>query len=105
MPRYAFQCLSCGYEFEVQLPYASKELPLCTQCRGVTQKIIRPPKVHFKGGGFYTTDSSKKPVVASAPKLETETKPAATEAAKTAEATKPASEAPAKREPKKADSV
>lgn len=38
----------------------TKDLPACPQCAETkaVRKIIRSPMVHFKGTGFYTTDSS-----------------------------------------------
>ena len=58
MPKYAFQCQACKEEFEVSLSLGSKELPECPSCKGASKKIIRPPMIHFKGSGFYRTDSS-----------------------------------------------
>ena len=58
MPKYAFQCQACTKEFEVSLSLGSKELPECPSCNGASRKILRPPMIHFKGSGFYRTDSS-----------------------------------------------
>ncbi len=62
-------------------------LPMCPTCKNHTavRKIIRPPMVHFKGSGFYKTDSSKsvapkKPVTETTTDKPVETKPAETKA-------------------------
>ncbi|MBU0458472.1 hypothetical protein KJ652_06955 [Patescibacteria group bacterium] len=60
MPKYDFKCRQCSNEFEDELPFEYKELPSCPQCSGEVEKLIAPPTVHFKGGGFYNTDNRKK---------------------------------------------
>jgi len=67
MPRFDFQCSECSYTFEQELQFGSSELPPCPQCEGATEKLISPPTIHFKGDGFYKTDSKPKP---KAPKKE-----------------------------------
>ncbi|MFA5799826.1 MAG: FmdB family zinc ribbon protein [Candidatus Peribacteraceae bacterium] len=60
MPTYEFQCSACSQTFQKVLPLGSKDLPLCPACGGVTRKLIKPPMIHFKGSGFYKTDSAQK---------------------------------------------
>lgn len=60
MPNYEFRCQSCSKQFLKSLPFGSKELPGCPICKGATKRLISSPTVHFKGGGFYKTDSAKK---------------------------------------------
>ncbi len=60
MPNYEFQCGECQTTFPKVLPFGSKDLPLCPACGGVTRKLIKPPMIHFKGSGFYKTDSTRK---------------------------------------------
>ena len=69
MPLFDFACKKCGEVFEHTRPFGSKENPKCAKCGSKrTEKILTPPAIHFKGGGFYKTDSSApKPV---APKKE-----------------------------------
>lgn len=58
MPRFDFQCDQCGHTFESTLPFGIKNLPLCPLCQSPTKKCITLPSVHFKGKGFYKTDST-----------------------------------------------
>lgn len=69
MPTYHYRCEACGSTAERQMTISSKEKPDCEQCGKPMQKVIVPPMVHFKGAGFYKTDSSKAP----APKKEADT--------------------------------
>ncbi|MBI3336450.1 zinc ribbon domain-containing protein [Candidatus Peregrinibacteria bacterium] len=62
MPRFDFQCDQCGHIFESTLPFGIKTLPFCPLCGRTTQKCIAPPCIHFKGQGFYKTDSAASPV-------------------------------------------
>ncbi len=62
MPTYDFRCPKCSHHFEVNLPFGSKVHPLCPKCRHAkTEKLIAPPAIHFKGSGFFKTDSRSKP--------------------------------------------
>lgn len=61
MPNYEFRCQSCQKQFMKSLPFGSKEVPACPVCMGATKRLISPPMVHFKGSGFYKTDSSEQP--------------------------------------------
>jgi len=61
MPTYDFRCPKCSHHFEMNLPFGSKVRPLCPKCKHVkTVKVIVPPAIHFKGTGFFKTDSQKK---------------------------------------------
>lgn len=58
MPTFDFQCRKCNHVFEFSRPFGSIELPACTACGSKrTEKLIAPPAVHFKGSGWYKTDS------------------------------------------------
>jgi len=58
MPWYDYQCEDCGRVFEVQHPMGAHERPKCRFCGSRhTVKIFSPAGVHFKGKGFYVTDS------------------------------------------------
>ncbi|MSR68094.1 zinc ribbon domain-containing protein [Candidatus Peribacteria bacterium] len=63
MPNYLFQCQSCKKEFMHSLPFGSKKDIPCPVCKAKTKRLITPPMVHFKGSGFYKTDSAAKPEV------------------------------------------
>ncbi len=72
MPNYDFKCLKCGHEFQLMLSVGHPGQK-CLECgHDETQKLLTAPGVHFKGGGFYKTDSQKKetPKI-EAPKTET----------------------------------
>lgn len=58
MPTFHFACLGCKAEFDMKLPFGSKDMPACPTCMSTdVQKIIKPPVISFKGTGFYKTDS------------------------------------------------
>lgn len=78
MPTYHFRCQECGAETERKLPFGSTEVPTCETCEKPMTKVIVPPMVHFKGTGFYKTDSSApaKPAAKEAPKETHAPKPA-----------------------------
>lgn len=57
MPNYKYQCLKCGHKFEALMPAGTQEAK-CLKCgHEKAQKLLEAPGVHFKGGGFYKTDS------------------------------------------------
>jgi putative FmdB family regulatory protein len=59
MPVYDYQCEKCGVSFENEHPmnFAGKvRCPACGSRR--TAKVFHAAGVHFKGAGFYVTDSS-----------------------------------------------
>ena len=61
MPRFDYQCLSCNEIFEVTRSFGDKSESTCPKCgSNETKKLITPPAIHFKGEGFYVTDSTKK---------------------------------------------
>jgi putative FmdB family regulatory protein len=71
MPTFDFRCKKCSGVFEEKIPFGSKKLPPCPSCNAkATEKLMTPPMgIHFKGSGFYKTDSSgRKP--SSKPALE-----------------------------------
>ena len=57
MPRFDFECTKCKKTFEEVIPFGSKDFPKCQKCNSKTKKLISPPAIHFKGSGFYVTDS------------------------------------------------
>jgi putative FmdB family regulatory protein len=61
VPIYEFVCPDCDHEFEEIVPFSSMEnTPNCPSCGAdhVQRKVGRPA-VHFKGSGWYITDSKK----------------------------------------------
>ncbi|MEZ4730892.1 MAG: zinc ribbon domain-containing protein [Caldilineaceae bacterium] len=58
MPIYEFQCRDCGYEFEKILPFSTQSVPACPQCNSnLVERQVGRPAIHFKGSGWYITDS------------------------------------------------
>ena len=60
MPIYEFVCQECGNEFERIQSWSDSSTPVCTVCAGSNVvRRISPPAIHFKGSGWYVTDSKK----------------------------------------------
>lgn len=58
MPIYEFLCLTCGNEFERLQSFTETKTPTCPNCRSENvQRQLSPPAIHFKGSGWYITDS------------------------------------------------
>jgi putative FmdB family regulatory protein len=58
MPIYEFLCQNCGREFERIQSFSDQSLPNCPACQSTfVQRKLSPPAVHFKGSGWYVTDS------------------------------------------------
>jgi len=78
------------------LPLGTKTLPPCPTCKGITRKIVKPPMVHFKGSGFYKTDSTKNSTPSVKPAKPIESKPADPKPASTPAPSAPSNPAPTK---------
>lgn len=58
MPIYEFACQDCGYEFEKIQSFSDSSTPGCPNCQGRhVQRRMSAPAIHFKGSGWYITDS------------------------------------------------
>lgn len=58
MPIYEFLCRNCGNEFEKILPFSAQTVPSCPQCKSdQVERRVGRPAIHFKGSGWYITDS------------------------------------------------
>jgi putative FmdB family regulatory protein len=58
MPIYEFACQDCGHEFEKIQSFSDSSTPVCPNCQGVhVQRRLSAPAIHFKGSGWYITDS------------------------------------------------
>ena len=55
MPTYEYACTACGHRFDIWQPVGSAA-PECENCGQATKKVFQPPRVIFKGSGFYVTD-------------------------------------------------
>jgi putative FmdB family regulatory protein len=60
LPIYEFVCQNCGNEFEKIQSFSDSSVPACTRC-GSSNVVRRmgKPAIHFKGSGWYVTDSKK----------------------------------------------
>ncbi len=69
MPIYEFVCQNCGHEFEHIQSFSDESAPACTNCesREVVRRLGRPA-IHFKGSGWYITDSKRSNSASSADK-------------------------------------
>lgn len=59
MPAYDFRCTACGNVCEVRRPGSDDSPVPCPVCGGTTKQVFHPVGVHFKGAGFYSTDSKR----------------------------------------------
>lgn len=60
MPIYEFICENCGHEFEQLLSFSAKSYPACPTCEAdAVKRRMSKPAIHFKGSGWYITDSKK----------------------------------------------
>ncbi|MCC6455459.1 MAG: zinc ribbon domain-containing protein [Caldilineaceae bacterium] len=98
MPIYEFVCEACGTEFEQIQSFSDSSVPACVSCHS-TQVVRRMgrPAIHFKGSGWYITDSKKSndkkgstKSAANGGESTTETKPASTTESKSDGATETA---------------
>ena len=55
MPNYEYKCTQDGSRFELWQEVGS-EAPPCPTCGAASKKVFSPPRVIFKGSGFYVTD-------------------------------------------------
>ncbi len=76
MPAYDFRCKTCRHTFEVVRAPGDTAPPECPECGGETRRVFTPVGVHFKGAGFYNTDSKgTKSAQASKPEAKPESAP------------------------------
>lgn len=57
MPTYEYVCRNCGHDLEVVQSIHDPSLTECPECGGALRKLFGNVGVHFKGSGFYRTDS------------------------------------------------
>ncbi len=55
MPIYEYRCEQ-GHTFDVLQRMSDDPVAVCQACEAPAQRVFRPPAVHFKGSGFYSTD-------------------------------------------------
>jgi putative FmdB family regulatory protein len=67
VPIYGYRCQSCEHDFEVTQRMSDAPQASCPVCSGAGTRQFFPIGIHFKGSGFYKTDSrSAQPAAASA---------------------------------------
>ena len=71
MPIYEYACTACGERLEAKQSFDDPPLEECPKCGGKLRKLYSPVGVVFRGSGFYSTDTKKKPAAASADKSST----------------------------------
>ena len=59
MPRYDYECLSCGHVFELRQSFSADPVGTCPQCEGRSRRKFHAVPVIYKGSGFYTTDYAR----------------------------------------------
>jgi len=55
VPNYEYQCKTCEHQFEIWQA-VGEAAPPCPECGAEVKKVFHPPRIHFKGSGFYITD-------------------------------------------------
>lgn len=62
MPTYDYECLKCGYVFELFQRMTEKPINKCPKCNKKSVKRLIGPGfgIIFKGSGFYETDYKRK---------------------------------------------
>lgn len=56
MPIYEYQCRSCEHTFEVLQKFSDPPIQECPRCSAPVQRLICPPALVFKGGGWYVNE-------------------------------------------------
>ena len=59
MPRYDYECNSCGHVFELKQSFDSEPVAPCPDCATASRRLIYSVPVVFKGSGFYVNDYGK----------------------------------------------
>jgi putative FmdB family regulatory protein len=59
MPLFEYKCEVCGIRFERLQRKGDPNPKLCPQCGGPVRRLIQPPRIIFKGSGFYVTDNRR----------------------------------------------
>jgi len=70
MPIYEYECSKCHSRFEKRQGFDAKPLATCPKCQGDARRVLHPAPVHFKGSGFYVTDSRNSGAASSTGKQE-----------------------------------
>jgi putative FmdB family regulatory protein len=57
VPIYGYRCQACAHDFEVTQRMSDPPQTACPVCGGAPTRQFFPIGIHFKGSGFYKTDS------------------------------------------------
>jgi putative FmdB family regulatory protein len=87
MPTYEYLCTHCNHQFDIWQEVGA-EPPACPECGSVVKKVFRPVSIHYKGSGFYVTDSRPKSPAAAGEASSTEKTETKTEAKPDGQTTK-----------------
>lgn len=60
MPIYEYECLKCGYLFEITQKFSDPILKECPKCLGTVKKLISRCSFKLNGSGWYITDYKRK---------------------------------------------
>lgn len=60
MAIYEYECLKCGYHFEVWQKITEDPLKTCDRCGGELRRLIGQTGFILKGTGWYVTDYARK---------------------------------------------
>jgi len=103
VPNYEYQCSECANRFELW-QNVGEAAPPCPKCGAVTKKVFHPPRVIFKGSGFYVTDLRAEKEAGSSGKSGSSTASTSTPSASSESGNSSSSEAKAESKPEsKAD--
>ncbi len=59
MPVFEYQCEECGVRFERLQRKGNPKEKKCPECGGSVRRLIQPPRIIFRGSGFYVTDNRR----------------------------------------------
>ncbi len=86
MPIYELACKECGNQYERIVSFSSTVLPACPACRSAdVSRLPSKPAIHFKGSGWYITDSKNEDKKKKAAAQKTESNGSGPEKAKESE--------------------
>ena len=101
MPIYELVCKECGNNYERIVSFSSAVLPACPACSSVDiTRLLSKPAIHFKGSGWYITDSKKEDEKKKAAAQKTDSNSSEPEKSKESESTESESKSETKVEAK-----
>lgn len=57
LPIYEYECTRCSSRFELKQSFNDEPVTSCPECDSKAIRVFFPVPIHFKGSGFYVTDS------------------------------------------------